>query len=65
MNTKITKEIVEQVRYYATKYPKLTRAELAKLVSISAASVSNIFGGMYDYILKKLPKLKLHLIILK
>ena len=51
MNTKITKEIVETTKRYDKKFPNMTRHELAKLVGISSASVSNIVNGMYDHIL--------------
>lgn len=53
MNTKITKGIVEQVKKYESKFPNMTRHELGKLVGVSAASVSNISNGMYNYMLEE------------
>ena len=53
MNAKITKTIVEAVKKYESKFPNITRNELGKLVGISAASVSNISNGLYDYLLEE------------
>ena len=44
---KITNEIVEEVKKYASKYPDMTQNDMARLVGISPASVSNILNGTY------------------
>lgn len=45
---KITNEIIEEVKRYASKYPEMTQHEIAKLVGISHGSVNNIINGKFD-----------------
>jgi hypothetical protein len=48
----ITKEIVEMVNKYATKFPQLNYKELSKLCGVSTSSVSCILNGMYNNLLE-------------
>lgn len=44
----ITNEVITAAQKYSRKYPELTQADIAKLVGISASSVSNILNGTYS-----------------
>lgn len=53
MSYKITKEVVLTVKKYMSKYPDMTQEDLAKLVGVSPASISNIVSGRYDDLIEE------------
>lgn len=53
MGYKINKDLVTEVKKYASKYPNMTQEDLAKFVGVSPASISNILNGMYDDFLEE------------